>query len=149
MLDALGLRERSIGRQARPRGPVGRLCDALADREAVLILDNCEHVIDAAAALADGCSRLPPRPHPRDQPRAAPHPGRDPLAGPPLPVPPRPTSATPADASAYPAIRLFGTGPSAVLPASRLTRQRRRWRICGTLDGMPLAIELAPPGCAR
>ncbi len=32
--------------------PVDRLAAALADRDAVLILDNCEHVIDAAAGLA-------------------------------------------------------------------------------------------------
>ena len=31
---------------------MSRLTDAIAGREAVLVLDNCEHVIDAAAALA-------------------------------------------------------------------------------------------------
>ena len=30
---------------------IGSLIDALRDREALLILDNCEHVIDAASAL--------------------------------------------------------------------------------------------------
>ncbi len=54
VLDALGLRERSIApRGAEPAGdPVGRVCAAIAGRDAVLVLDNCEHVIDAAAALA-------------------------------------------------------------------------------------------------
>ena len=56
VLDALGLRERVIARhgadqatRTRPTGSAPRS----ADREAVLILDNCEHVIEAAASLAD------------------------------------------------------------------------------------------------
>jgi predicted ATPase/DNA-binding SARP family transcriptional activator len=54
VLDALGLRERSIARRGSERGadPADRLCAALAARDAIVILDNCEHVIDAAAALA-------------------------------------------------------------------------------------------------
>ena len=41
----------------RARSPAGR---ALGDREEMLVLDNCEHVIEAAAALAgQGPGRLP------------------------------------------------------------------------------------------
>ncbi len=43
---------RSPGGADTAGDPVGRLCAVLADRDAVLVLDNCEHVIDAAAALA-------------------------------------------------------------------------------------------------
>ena len=53
VLDALGLRERSIARRGADGAadPVDRLCAALADREALLILDNCEHLIEPAAIL--------------------------------------------------------------------------------------------------
>ena len=56
VLDALGLRERVIARHGADQAyadPADRLCAALGDREAVLILDNCEHLIEAAASLAD------------------------------------------------------------------------------------------------
>ena len=55
VLDALGLRERVIARHSTdvgPADPVDRLCGALASRDVVLILDNCEHVVDAAAVLS-------------------------------------------------------------------------------------------------
>src|SRR5438045_1909001 len=54
VLGALGVREPVLApRAAGPgRDPMERLAAALADRDDVLILDNCEHVIEAAAALA-------------------------------------------------------------------------------------------------
>jgi hypothetical protein len=54
VLDTLGIRERVISRRAGDpgAGPLDRLAEALADRDDVVILDNCEHVIEAAAALA-------------------------------------------------------------------------------------------------
>ena len=54
VLDALGLRERSLGLRAADGAadPLDRLCAALAARDALLILDNCEHLIGAAAVLA-------------------------------------------------------------------------------------------------
>jgi predicted ATPase len=64
VLDALGIREPVIARRtAEPgTGPLDRLAAALGDRDDVLILDNCEHVIEAAAALAGhvlaACPRL-------------------------------------------------------------------------------------------
>jgi predicted ATPase/class 3 adenylate cyclase len=36
------------------RPPLDQLIDALGDRSALIVLDNCEHVLDAAARLADG-----------------------------------------------------------------------------------------------
>jgi predicted ATPase len=45
-----------------PPDPTGRLVTALTDRELLLILDNCEHVVDAAARLTrrllGGCPDL-------------------------------------------------------------------------------------------
>ena len=54
-LAALGLRDALLG-EAPNAEPTDRLIAAIREREALLILDNCEHVIESAAAFADGCS---------------------------------------------------------------------------------------------
>jgi hypothetical protein len=58
------------------------LVDAIGDREMVIVLDNCEHVIDAAAAAAEGllrhCSGVRLVATSRE---ALPHPGRDGVGG--------------------------------------------------------------------
>ncbi|BAU84852.1 signal transduction response regulator protein [Streptomyces laurentii] len=57
VLSALGLRETNLitTRDGVPLqdDPTARLVDHLADRPLLLVLDNCEHVVDAAAALAE------------------------------------------------------------------------------------------------
>ncbi len=58
VLAALGLRAQVVGQPGRgvpaePTDPVDRLAGALSTRPTLLVLDNCEHVIHAAAALAD------------------------------------------------------------------------------------------------
>jgi predicted ATPase/DNA-binding SARP family transcriptional activator len=148
VIDALRLRERSIAPHAADRAgdPVDRLCAAVADRDAVLILDNCEHVIDAAAALA---ARLI-----EDSPRirilAT---SREPLQIPgetlhvvaPLATPRE--HDLPETSAMYPAVRLFSDRAAAVLPGFELNAGNAEViaRICRILDGMPLAIELAAP----
>jgi len=136
VLDALGLRERSIARHgAGATGdPAGRLCAALAASDAVLLLDNCEHVIDAAAGLADQllaeCPRLQVLATSREPLRI---PGETLYPVPPLPQPL--------------AVRLFADRAAAVLPGFALEPGNADAvaRICRALDGMPLAIELATP----
>jgi predicted ATPase/DNA-binding SARP family transcriptional activator len=148
VLDALGLRERSIA----PRGadkagdPVDRLCAALADRDAVLILDNCEHVIDAAASLA--ARLLADCPNVKLLATS-----REPLQIPgetlhvvaPLAAPRE--SDIPEISTTYPAMRLFADRAAAVLPGFEFDASNARVvaSICQNLDGMPLAIELATP----
>jgi DNA-binding SARP family transcriptional activator len=60
-LAGLGLRDALLG-AARSADPVDGLIAAIREREALLILDNCEHVIESAAAFADRvlgeCRRL-------------------------------------------------------------------------------------------
>jgi predicted ATPase/DNA-binding SARP family transcriptional activator len=152
VLDALGLRERVIGRPgaevAGPAGPVDRLCDALAGRDAVLILDNCEHVIDAAAALAArlvaDCPRIRLLATSREPLRI---PGETlwPVAS--LPVPSPLSEPDAADVAASPAVRLFRDRAAAVRPGFTVDAGNAAAvaRICRMLDGMPLAIELAAP----
>jgi predicted ATPase len=105
VLDTLGIREPVIARRASGpgAGPLDRLAAALGDRDEVMVLDNCEHVIEAAAALVgrvlaacprmrilatsrqllriDGetsapCPRCPSRPRPRPDPPPRPGGGR-------------------------------------------------------------------------
>jgi predicted ATPase/DNA-binding SARP family transcriptional activator len=154
VLDALGLRERSIARRGADGGadPVDRLCAALAERDALLILDNCEHVIEAAAVLAArllaDCPGVQVLATSREPLRIG---GESLYVVAPLPVPPaaepgnggRPAS----DARSFPAVRLFADRAAAVLPDFELDAGNAGpvAQICRTLDGMPLAIELAVP----
>jgi predicted ATPase/DNA-binding SARP family transcriptional activator len=146
--DALGMRERSIAMRGADQAgdPVDRLCVALADREVVLILDNCEHVIDAAAALAErlltDCHRVRIVATSREPLQI---PGETLHVVAPLPAPP--VTASAADIAAYPAVRLFEDRAAAVIDGLGLEGENAEAiaGICRTLDGMPLAIELATP----
>ncbi|MEU8385196.1 BTAD domain-containing putative transcriptional regulator, partial [Streptosporangium sp. NPDC048865] len=132
LLGALGLRESGLLTAAEESEPVSRLLAALADRPLLLVLDNCEHVVEAAAELAArllaGCPEL--------RVLAT---SREPLGitGENL-WPVRPLGPSPA-------ARLFADRAAAVRPGfapdeagAEIVR-----RICRELDGLPLAIELA------
>ncbi len=131
--------------EERGRPLVETLAAALAPRRMLLALDNCEHVIDAAARL---CQRL-----------LASSPGlriiatsREPLRVaaevifhvPPLSTPP-PGVLGPAELAGYEAVRLFAdraaaaAGGFALGPANASSVAT----LCRALDGVPLAIELA------
>ncbi len=157
VLDALGLRERVIARHGADQAytdPADRLCAALGDRQAVLILDNCEHLIDAAASLADrlltDCPRTRIIATSREPLRI---PGETLWVVAPLPVPPvsgmAGAESAPAipEISTYAAVRLFCDRAAAVLPGFALDDGNvpAVARICQALDGMPLAVELAAP----
>lgn len=137
VLGALGIGSRAIGfagaGQAAPAAdPLDRVCDALARRDVVLILDNCEHVIEAAAALAErilaGCPRVRILATSREPLRIG---GEALRLVPPLPGPA--------------AAELLRDRAAAVRPGFTATNPDADviTRICQTLDGMPLAIELA------
>ena len=106
--------------------PLDRLGAALADRDAVLILDNCEHVIDAAAALA---ARLLAD-CPRVRVLAT---SREPLQIPgetlhvvaPLARAAANTTCPDELATTYPAVRLFADRAAAVLPGFELSAGQR------------------------
>ena len=162
VLDALGLRERSIARRGADGAadPLDRLCAALAERDALLILDNCEHVIEAAALLAArllaDCPGVRVLATSREPLRIG---GESLRVVAPLPVPPAsdpgfdrdrdPASGhwPVADPSPSPAVRLFADRAAAVQPDFQLDASTAGpvAQICRRLDGMPLAIELAAP----
>ncbi len=53
VMAAIGVREQPRSDRTRPDDVTARLVSALRDRETLVVLDNCEHLIDAAAALVD------------------------------------------------------------------------------------------------
>jgi predicted ATPase/DNA-binding SARP family transcriptional activator len=124
--------------------PLDRLADALAAKSLVLVLDNCEHLIDAVATLADRL--LSAAPGVRIVATS-----REPLGitgeslcpVPSLALPPE--DADPESARAYDAVRLFADRAVAVRPGFVLDAVTVApvVRICRALDGAPLAIELA------
>ena len=130
------------------RPAVDAIVGFLRSRRVLLILDNCEHVIAAAAGLADTllktCSGVVVLATSREALLAA---GEHAYLVPLLDVPPRSTSLTAAQAIAHSAVRLFVERAAAAIGRFSLTDETASVvaEICRRLDGIPLAIELAAP----
>ncbi|MEJ3658489.1 BTAD domain-containing putative transcriptional regulator [Actinomycetes bacterium KLBMP 9759] len=128
VLSALGLRDALLG-EGSSTDPGDRLVTAIRDREMLLVLDNCEHVIESAAALAHRllgeCPRL--------RILAT---SREPLGitG---------ESLWPVEPLALADAVALLTDRAAVVRKGFAAEERTMTRICRALDGMPLAIELA------
>ncbi|MDX6235567.1 MAG: hypothetical protein QOG10_382, partial [Kribbellaceae bacterium] len=140
-LTGLGLRDALLG-TASSADPVDGLITAIRDREALLILDNCEHVIEAAAKFADrvlgDCRRLRILATSREPLGIT---GEALWLVEPLAVP---TDAG-LEIAASPAVRLLRDRAGAVRKDLGVDEHTTSTmvRICRALDGMPLAIELA------
>ncbi|HSJ25954.1 MAG TPA: BTAD domain-containing putative transcriptional regulator [Longimicrobiales bacterium] len=116
----------------------------LQDRSPVLVLDNCEHVVDACATLVDTLLRACPGLRILATSREAlAVPGERAWLVPPLGLPP--ANATPVQVATSDAVRLFVERAQDVMPAFNLTATNAAVvaDICVRLDGIPLAIELA------
>ncbi|HEY2578578.1 MAG TPA: BTAD domain-containing putative transcriptional regulator, partial [Streptosporangiaceae bacterium] len=154
VLHALGIREVPVitmagtGQPTVPADPVQRLVAVLAERGDLLILDNCEHVVAAAAALTDqvlaGCPGVRVLATSREPLRIT---GEALWPVPPLPVPSAasPEAAPPGMVAGYASVRLLADRAVAVRPDFTVDEANAAdvARICWALDGMPLAIELA------
>ncbi|MFD5397723.1 ATP-binding protein [Streptomyces sp. NPDC127097] len=140
VLAALGLDHDS----ARP--PMRTLADHLQDRRLLLVLDNCEHLLDACAELirvllaaAPGMQVLATS---RQALRVE---GEHLMVVPPLSTPELGHPVPPGELARYEAVRLFADRALAVYgdfilsPDTLVTVAR----ICHRLEGIPLAIELA------
>ncbi|MFI6319480.1 BTAD domain-containing putative transcriptional regulator [Nonomuraea sp. NPDC050556] len=133
LVDTLGLRDE-----------VQDPAEWLGGRQALLVLDNCEHVIGAAAVLAErlltsclGLRILATSREPLGVPgeRLAPIP----------PLEPPPVGVGPERVAASPAVQLLVDRASAVRPGFVLDEGNagQVGELTRSLDGMPLAIELA------
>ncbi|MCT4353801.1 winged helix-turn-helix domain-containing protein [Streptomyces sp. Je 1-79] len=132
------------GAQGRRVTPLDRLADLLDGGEALLVLDNCEHLVAAVAELADELlARLPQLRILATSREALAITGEALCPLGPLEVPA--ASRELADAADSAAVRLFvdravGVRPDFALDA---TTAGATVEICRRLDGMPLALELA------
>lgn len=136
-----------MGVREEPNRPLmDTLLDCMKGRNTLLILDNCEHLIETCARLSE--SILQTDPHPRILASS-----REPLgiAGekvyrvPPLDVPAHAETLTVEESGQYASIRLFIERALQTQSTFKVTNTNAPViaKICRRLDGIPLAIELA------
>lgn len=138
VLSALRLRDQTATE------PVALLRSYLDDKVLLLVVDNCEHLLDAAATLVGDVIRAAPGVRviatSREPLSAA---GEHVLPVPPLPLP---TTTEPLAALRQnEAVSLFVERATAASGSFQLTAANRGAvvELCRRLDGLPLAIELA------
>ena len=121
------------------------VANALSGKRLLLVLDNCEHVIDATAKMVEALLRANPAAHVVST-------SREPLRAEGEQIYPVPPLAVPAedaevedDPLRYGAVRLFVERAQAAQQHSAADRRLAAViaAICRRLDGIPLAIELA------
>src|SRR5438132_533373 len=137
-----------LGLEVRTENPLPGLVAGLRDKRMLLLLDNCEHVIDAAASLVAAVLSGVPGVNILAT-------SREPLgvAGErgyrlgPLGSPPTSSGLTAAEAAAFPAVQLFVERVTGIVDDFALTDANALLvsEICRRLDGLPLAIEFAAP----
>jgi predicted ATPase len=119
--------------------PAEVACRFLAQRRALLVVDNCEHVIDAAAALADKVVRAAPRIRVLAT-------SREPLSVKGESAWRVPSMTVEQDGEPSDAVVLFVQRAAEARPGFSLDIAAERdavVQVCRRLDGIPLAIELA------
>jgi non-specific serine/threonine protein kinase len=134
---------------AQPQEGADSLARMLRPRHVLLVLDNCEHLVEGCARLAASLLRTCPDVHilaTSQQPFGIA--GESVVAAPPLEVPAASRAAERPDLSAFaaiPSVELFVTRARAVRSSFELTTGNMKavGDICRRLDGIPLAIELA------
>lgn len=147
ILSSLGLLEISVIDRRNTGGSTDertRLIDALSDLRMLLILDNCEHLIDDVAAVAEDILTHAPR-------LVVITTSREPLrilgeyVYPVDPLTQPTASVSSAEALGFSAVQLFVQRAEAADPTFALdeTTLPSVLEICSRLDGQPLAIELA------
>ncbi|MEV0055254.1 LuxR C-terminal-related transcriptional regulator [Saccharopolyspora shandongensis] len=138
---ALGLREQST------RGPEIVLTDYLSDKQLLLVLDNCEHVVDECAELVSTLLREAPGLRILATSREPLHvAGEHVWSVPPMSLDVDETLESHASGeSPSEALLLFEQRAEAVLPGFALGPDNLETvaRLCRRLEGLPLAIELA------
>jgi non-specific serine/threonine protein kinase len=139
VISALGVREQPN------EAPSETLVGWIGGRSLLLVIDNCEHLIDAcvelAAALLDGCPNLRLLTTSREPLRTS---GERVWRVPSLGVPELRSRLLPDQVTQFPAVQLFVQRAQAVQSDFALTPRNAAMvaAICARLGGLPLAIEL-------
>jgi predicted ATPase/DNA-binding SARP family transcriptional activator len=137
----------TLGVREQPGCPLlDTLLASLGDKVMLLVLDNCEHLIDAtthlAEALLNSCPRVRVLATSRESLGV-----RSELSWlvPSLSAPTTQQSQTVEELEGYESARLFADRASMRHPSFDLTPENAQavGQVCATLEGMPLAIELA------
>src|SRR5215470_53154 len=140
VFSALGLQDMSSG------WSMPTLSGYLADKRLLLVLDNCEHLLDGSAVLAvtllKSCPELRVLATSRQALGVT---GETRLRVPPLSLPEEDERLTPERIATYEAVALLSDRAVAVLPSFKVDQANSAavLRLCRRLDGMPLALELA------
>lgn len=125
---------------------VEAIIDHLKNREMLLVLDNCEHLLDDCALLVDAVVRWCPGVRVlATSIQSLGVAGESTIVVPPLQVP-DPNNLPPPEAyEQYAAVRLFVDRARAVVPDFEVNADNAAalMRLCHQLDGNPLAIEFA------
>jgi predicted ATPase/DNA-binding winged helix-turn-helix (wHTH) protein len=132
--------------QTLARDPLAELVVLLQDKEALLVLDNCEHLIEAVAVLTERIIAEAPGVHilaTSREPLRATGEWVHRLSS--LELPPTAPAPSAAEALSFSAIQLFTERAMASLESFRLTDANTPIvaDICRRVEGIPLAIELA------
>src|SRR6266481_2910777 len=136
----------SLGLALKSKDPGPELVDLVRSRKLLIILDSCEHVIEAVASLAEQLYRQTEEIHVLPT-------SREPLKVQgehcyrvlPLDYPPDGSEQTANAVLRYPAVQLFVRRVAARAGSFVLTDEEAPFvaEMCRKLDGLPLAIELA------
>lgn len=132
-------------REEPGRAPISALVEFVRTRQLLVLLDSCEHVVQACAELANTLLRAAPELHILVTSREVLGiNGETTWRVPSLSLPPKPPPP-PESLDQYEAVGLFVERARAANSNFRLTPQNAAavMEICARLDGIPLAIELA------
>jgi predicted ATPase len=136
----LGLQDRAGA------APEAALAGYVSDRRLLLVLDNCEHLVDAAAKLADRLLRAAPDLRVLATSRESLNIDAETvLSVVPLRAPDPRQELTAAQLGQFPAVTLFAERAGQAVPGFAVTEANMAAvaGICRRLEGLPLAIELA------
>jgi predicted ATPase len=125
--------------------PVTQLADSIGEKKILLVLDNCEHLIEEVASLVStllsACTQLKILTTSRESLRVS---GEWLYPVPALDIPEESSSIDAETAKKFPALIVFCERARAVRPEFILNAENVSAvsSICARLDGLPLAIEL-------
>jgi len=137
-----------LGLEIRTENPLRGLVVGIRDKRMLLLLDNCEHVIDAAAGMAaailSGAPGVNILATSRESLGVE---GEREYRLAPLGAPQASSTPSAVEAAAFPAVQLFVERVRAIVEDFALTDANAPAiaQICRRLDGLPLAIEFAAP----